>query len=135
MADTVSVGDLVSAFITVVESLGFDVGDGAAPPSPSFPYSVVYSIGDFERSGDMADRSSNAVEEIQVTSVGETREQAIALGDRIRQTVTPALLNAEMSGREVAYVDPTHDGGDRDDDVQPPLFYSIDSFLIGTVPS
>lgn len=136
MADRIAVDDLTEAILSLLQTTGFDIGDNTAPDSPSFPYAVLYSIGDTERSGDMARRSIDAVEEYQVTSVGETRRQAQAMGDRVRSTVTKAALVAVgVSGRKINYVDPTHEGIERDEDRQPPLFYSIDTFQIQTTPS
>ena len=134
MADP-SVRELVDAVLTVLAGTGFNFyDDGDIPATPSFPYGVVYSVGELEaRSGPMSGPNEDGTWEIQVTSVGETREQAQGLGDLVRSTVTRTALS--VSGRQVNWVDPSHEGGDRDDDRNPSLFYSIDVLAVGTTPA
>lgn len=123
----------VDAVVSHLAGTGFSIGDGAAPksPSPATPYAVVYLIGALDRDGPVNDSEADEFTEIQVTSVGETRVQATGLADLVRST----LDSLTVAGRSVGQVR-VLDGMivERDDDVQPPLFYAIDTFSIWTTP-
>ncbi len=99
------------------------IGDGQAPADDTRPYAVLYALDDAERVGDM----SAAVDvtgwfEFQITSVGDTREQAEWLADLLRTHILAVKLTPSgfvmFPWRNVVTNLP-----ERDDDVQPPLFY------------
>lgn len=123
---------LVKAVIAALEATNFPVGDVRAPEG-SIPYSVVYGLDDEDLDGPMNDWQADVRHVIQVTTVGETPEQARMLQDKNRveiyQTAAPA-------GRSVALVERTGGAGvERDPDEQPPLFYSVDIYTITTTPA
>lgn len=119
---------------------GSPMGDAAAPSGivipDDLPYSVVQSIGSVDRSAPMSQllKDGDDVHEIQITNVGESREQAQGQSDAVREAFVAG--NLSWSGRAIVLVE--LDAGNeiqRDDDVQPPLFYGIDSFLVYSTPA
>ena len=129
---------VVAAVITTIDTLSFSVGDGEAPenPSPAFPYSVVYSLDDELRTGPMSDGQADVIHNIQVTTVGETREQAQKLVDKIRIKLLETPIPLTIASRSVQLVD-LADGGivERDETEQPRLFYAVDVWAITTTPA
>lgn len=110
------------------------VGDHVAPDGASFPYAVLYSLDLVEVDGDLRDVNVTGWTSFQVTSVGETREQAQALSDRLR-----ALLEGQKLSGTGFVLGPWRivlaGRVDRDDDVKPPLFYAIDVIEVFTSPA
>ncbi|MCH9003520.1 MAG: hypothetical protein IIC02_13190 [Planctomycetes bacterium] len=113
----------------------FKIGDGQAPADDTRPYAVLYALDESEREGDM----SSAVDvtgwfEYQVTSVGDTREQAEGLADLLRTLILASNLTptgfSMFPWRKLVTNDP-----DRDDSEQPPLFYvtsTVEAFVAPT---
>ncbi len=133
-----------AVIVTLQAALTVAVGDQQAPadPDPEFPYAVVQLIPDAERTGPMNDGQVDVVHNIQVTSVGQTRQQASALADDVnaalRDETDPPnpVSKIVIAGREVSLVEVELDGSiERDDTFQPPLFYGVQIFDIMTTPS
>lgn len=113
---------------------GFDVGDAEADESFTFPYSVVYPLFTADLDGPLSDVTADGWYQYQVTCVGETREQAQGLADATEPAleayaytvanyaIGPAQLNDRLPV-------------DRDDGVQPPLFYQTLVFQYFVTPS
>ena len=102
----------------------FLIGDATAPADDTRPYAVLYPMDDNLRDGDYQDTQRTAWYEYQITAVGDTREQAEGLADLLRTQMlsadlTPAGFRMHPFEKVVGLIT------DRDDDVQPPLFYSI----------
>ena len=70
----------------------------------------------------------------QLTSIGRTAAEARVTADKAAAALT---FPVEVSGRSISRVRPitAYDRVDRDDDVQPPLFYAIQRFGLLTVPA
>lgn len=135
---------VLAVIATLDDALTVSIGDHQAPadPDPEFPYSTVYLIPDADRSGPMNDGQADVVHNIQVTSVGETRQQAQALADDVnvamRDETTPPNPASKIviAGREVSLVEIVFDGSiERDDGFQPPVFYAVQIFDITTTPA
>ncbi len=116
---------LTDAVLAVLVAAGTEkIGDATAPADDARPYAVLYPMDDSERDGDFVDTQRTAWFEYQITSVGDTREQAEWLADRLRTVLLAADLSP--SGfRMYPFEKVVGLITDRDDDVQPPLFYSI----------
>ena len=125
---------VVAGVITVLNTLAFGVGDHQAPTSATFPYTVVYSLDDAERSGPIDDGQADVDHTIQLTTVGETPEQTQLLIDATRTKMKDGTL--VVASRKVLKVDLTEGGGvQRDEEEQPPLFYGVDVYSILTTPT
>ncbi len=100
------------------------IGDGQAPADDDRPYAVLYSLDENEREGDMSTIDVTGWFEYQITSVGDTRSQAEWLADLLRTLILAANLTPSgfvmFPFRKVVTGLP-----ERDDDVQPPLFYVV----------
>lgn len=101
----------------------FKIGDGQAPADNDRPYAVLYALDEGESDGDMSTAADiTGWVEYQVTSVGDTREQAEGLADLLRTHLLASDLSP--SGfRMFPWRNFVTSLPDRDDDVQPPLFY------------
>ena len=127
-----------ATLVTLNSALSFDVGDNQAPPdprTPPFPYAVVHTLDDELRTGPMNDGQADVIHNIQVTTVGQTRDQAQRLSD-----MALAAMRADdaltIPGRLVLLVEEAEGGGvTRDDEFQPPYFYGITIFAIMTTPA
>ncbi len=125
---------LTNAVLTKLKtnSGSINIGDGQAPADDDRPYAVLYALDDAERAGDM----SSAVDvtgwfEFQITSGGDTREQAEWLADLLRTLILASSLTPSgfvmFPWRNLVTNLP-----ERDDDEQPPLFY-VTSVIEGFV--
>lgn len=140
MVTVIDPGTHTAAVIASLELLGFPVGDNEAPPplpsgAQDLPYCVVYSIEPEPSDGPMNDPNADQILTYQVTTVGETREQAQALSNKVRAQMLngPELL---VAGRKILSVQLGFGNAvERDDDVRPPLFYGIDSFDLWSTPA
>ncbi len=117
---------LTSAVLTKLKtnSGSFKIGDGQAPADDTRPYAVLYALDEAEREGDMSTIDVTGWYEYQITTVGNTREQAEGLADLLRTLMLAANLTPSgfsmFPFRKVVTGLP-----ERDDDVQPPLFYVV----------
>lgn len=122
---------VIKGLLTALATVGFDVGDGRAPANPGTPYSVVYSLDDTNLDGPYNDWMADVTHNVQITTVGATPEQARLLQDKNR----PAVMTMTVAGRSVALIRRIDGaGGERDPDLQPPLFYTVDIWEITTTP-
>ncbi|MCW2498271.1 hypothetical protein, partial [Jatrophihabitans sp.] len=98
-----------------------------------FPYAIAYPLDSATFDGSIGDPQGDAWPVTQITSVGETREQASTLRDRLRDGLTGQHLTVD--GRTVGPVrldqaEPIR----RDDDVRPPVFYAVDRYRTFNTP-
>jgi hypothetical protein len=130
---TVPIRPVTQAIIDHLATVGIGIGDGQAPPG-GFPYFVVYTLDDAERSGPMSDGQADVTHNQQITTVGETQEQAqLALDDGRARMRDETLA---IPGRIVHLVEVEEGGGiERDDDESPSLFYCVDVYSILTGPA
>lgn len=120
-------------------SQSLEVGDAVAPesPSPAFPYAVLYptiSPEITEDGGTLRDPNAHRILEYQITSVGLTREQAQWCADRMREALfaTPLVV----AGSFPWFIEFSALGEvERDDDLEPPLWYANESVAIPSSPS
>ena len=125
---------VTDAVLTELQTSGFEIGDGQTPADDEVPYAVLYSLDENDMDGDMADAQRTGWFEFQVTSVGTTRLQASTLGDRLRDILlasSPAVAGYTLG----PWLKLVSDVTDRDDDVQPPVFYSINTLQVFTAPN
>ncbi len=121
------------AILAAAATAGFPVGDGKAPTGVTPPYAVIYPLDAADRNGPFNDPEADVIWEFQITSVGETREQAHGVADKVRTVLTPSAIS--VSGLRVLQVlIDLGDAVERDDDVKPPLFYAVDIYRIWTTP-
>ena len=129
--------------VTMIDTAGLDVYRGIGPPAPhdSVPYCVVYS-GDAHTEGPSGDPDSDVSMEVQVTSIGDSEEQAAWMADRVRNTLLSVTPPTPPSGR--AWLRPQRPIDhvltrpcERDDDAGPgaPLYYIASVYAIPTTPS
>jgi len=127
---------LTDAVLTELKtnSGSFKIGDSHAPADDTRPYAVLYPLDESEREGDMSTIDVTGWYEYQVTTVGDTREQAEGLADLLRTLILAADLTP--SGfRMFPFRKAVTNLPDRDDDVQPPLYYvtlTVEGFVAPT---
>ncbi len=110
------------------------VGDAAVPTDQTLPYAVLYPAGSGRLDGPQSDVHADAQQVVQVTSVGESREQAEALSDRVRAAMLdarPAVAGRYVQDVQLDASQPVR----RDDDVRPALWYAVDLFRLWTTPA
>jgi hypothetical protein len=138
---------LALAFVTVLAAeLGATkVGYGKRPsgggwasptPSPTTPfagYAVVWP-GGTTASGPVAGHNDDGAQGVQVSYYGSSGEQADAMRDRGREAILSGTFT--VTGRSVNLVELADSSPlTRDDEVQPPVFQSVDRFLAYTTPA
>lgn len=115
-----------------LETTGKNIGDGEAPSDLTVPYAVLYSLdepADPDRNGTLADAHATTVFEFQVTSIGDTAEQARWMQQKTRSVLvgwSPVVSGlscgpAARSGGQ---------GVRRDDGTQPARFFAVDTFTV-----
>lgn len=115
----------------IATSTGKNVGEAQAPTNETVPYAVVYPLSDESAEGSLSNPVEIAVWAWQVTCVGSTLDQAQWMQHKVRVALlgwTPTV--AGLGTTPVNLLDGA--GVTRDDDIQPPLFYSTDRFLAYT---
>jgi hypothetical protein len=111
-------------------STGKNIGDGAAPTDTTYPYAFVVSAGediDPERLGTVTDAHLMTFFDVQVTSVGSTQDQAEWMQQKVRVALAgwqPSVAGVTCGLMEIDTSLPAL----RDDDVQPPNFFTVDIF-------
>ena len=140
MRTTVSLEDHTDGVLTMLNTTTIPIGDGVAPrdvdkTEQDPPYAVLYLLpgGDFD--GPLSDSQGDMTFMYQVTSVGETRQQAQVVADIIRTVFKRenlTILNRTV--RDVRLETP-NSGTVRDDDLPNPLFYGYDRYEVDTTPS
>jgi hypothetical protein len=127
-----AVREHTDAVIAALEGLELAVGDAIAPDQDP-PYVVVYPIPGGGSTGTLGAQHDDAILVYQVTCVGSSREQAEWLADKALELLEGSL---SVDGRRVCNVDlDMHGGVQRDDQVTPPVFWSMPRFRITTTPS
>ncbi len=132
---------LTDEILTVVAAAtGKQLGDGTAPASPVFPYSVLYPLPSPDHDGDLTTPDRERGWLYQVTSVGSTREQTQGMADAIATAMEDSTF--APTGITVMNVENVSPGTvTRDDDttvVTGPgdtaqfLFYSADVYEFWT---
>lgn len=125
--------DLTTAVVDALEAADLTVGRAEAPSTvpAGAGYVIVYPITGGTFDGDIQFPHSEADAAYQLTSIGDTAEQCEWVADKVRTTILSATLT--LTDRKVIFIDPTFIGGViRDDNVQPPKFYSPDRYSIWT---
>lgn len=125
---------LTAAVVAKLDATALLVGTGTKPvgggwagtPGTSVfnPYTIVYPTPGGSSSGSLSVPFDDVSPDFIITSFGASVEQAQWGDDLVRSTlVSPAVIT--VTGRTVMLAIPDMDGGVmRDDDVQPPIFYT-----------
>lgn len=135
---------LTDAVIYVLRGVGLLVGDGEAPvghgwqgtagQSAFVGYVTVYELTGGNLDGSIGRPDDDASIVYQLTSTGASRKQCEWVADKAHTTLLGAPLS--ITGRQVQRVAVDMLGGTiRDDDVQPPVFWSPDRYRIWTTPT
>lgn len=135
---------ITDAIISSLEGAGLLVGDAEAPAGHGWAgvpggsefrgYVVVYELSGGVTDGTIGEPDNDAEQVFQLTAVGATRDQCKWVADRARQVMLTAVLT--IADRTVMRVAVDMLGGTiRDDDVQPPVFFSPDRYRVHSTPS
>lgn len=125
---------LTDALLVVLRATGVLVGDGVKPDGADRKYAVLYSLTGGVADGPLDGREDDFQPMYQITAVGNTRQQADWVSDKLRAVMIP--WQGVVGTRRVLYVRTDMSGGlQRDDDYQPPLFYIADRYRVVTTPS
>lgn len=96
------------------------------------PYSVLYpSSPDLD--GPIGDKYADAEHTVMVHHIGTGPEQAEWLADQVAAALLPGVA---VPGRDLLYV--TREDSQpvqRDEDVKPPLYYVVDTYVVATTPA
>jgi hypothetical protein len=125
--------DHVDAVTAAHAAASLTVFLGGSPPSTAPPYCVLYPEPGMPVRASLADDRVDYMTTVQITSVGETAEQALNYADRSAAAMSPAL---QVAGRTAWR--PEHLDGQpvqRDDDVTPPVFYAVARYRLRSTPS
>lgn len=133
---------VLDAVVAVLEAISvggantMKVGDGT-DPNHERPYLVVTTIPGGRYEGPLDDTNADADIRIQVTGIGDTREQADWACDKAKAALTKAALDTELAGdsRKVLTVDLVLEFGARDErGMTQPTFVGFDQYQIATTP-
>jgi hypothetical protein len=117
----------VDAVLALLADAGLAVYDAEAPAAPPVKYAVVYADPGTP-GGALGDRHRHLLIEFQVTAVGRSRVQAAWVADKARAallTGTPTVAGRVVQPLwQVGSPPPVQ----RDDDVQPPVYYQPISY-------
>lgn len=127
--------ELTTIVVDVLDDAGLHVGRAHAPAGvpAGAGWAVVYPLTGGLADGTMDNPNDDASVLYQITSVGRTAEQA----EWVMDTSRVAILSGTyaLNDRKVLLVTVDMFGGvERDDDVQPPLFYAKDRYRFLTGP-
>lgn len=118
------------ALIAALQGLGLTVGDAEAP-NVSAPYVTVYPIAGGSRNGTIEAPDDDAELVYQVTCVGQKREQAEWLADKVLTLLGKDTIS--VTGRKISRVSlQLHPTITRSDDTAPPLFYATPRLRVWT---
>lgn len=112
----------------LVAQTGRPIGDAEAPDPASLPYAVVYPMIDELPHPSVSDPLQTVDDAFQVTCVGSNRESAQVM----QRLVRAALLGwtPSIEDRSTYPIQPlSMSGVERDDNAQPPVFFSTDRFF------
>ena len=126
--------ELTTQIVAALEAAGLTVGRAVAPAGATPPYVVVYPLTGGTFDGGLDAPNDDARPTYQLSSVSANAQQCEWLADKARTAMVSASLT--LTDRTVQKIDPVFTGGViRDDDVQPPLFYSPERFEVWTTPA
>ena len=110
------------------------VGDGEAPAGASAPYVVLYSVGQGDNAGPLADDRADVDLLYQVTAVGITRKQAEDWADRARAALLATAPT--VADRVLTLLAHQSEPVQRDDSAPgTKLYYAIDTYRWHSVPA
>lgn len=119
------------AVIAALEGFGLVVGDGEAPKDTEPPYVAVYPVPGGGTTGTLANPDDDAFLIYQITCVGVSRQQA----EWLEAKALALLGGLQVEGRRIARVAlDMHGGIQRDDQAEPPVFYSTPRFRLISTP-
>lgn len=119
------------AVVAHLAAAGVPVGQARAPAGAAGPYGVVYDGGGPGLSGPVADPYADAAHRMVVHALGASQQEALAIADLFRRRMLAAAL--AVPGRVVQRVDLESSAPAlRDDDVHPPLWDAVETYLIYT---
>lgn len=134
---------MTGAIIAVLEAASLRVGDGEKPDDAGWSdtagestfrgYVVVHPLNIGGIDGTLDAPSGDAWPYHQVTAFGETRAQAEMLADRVRTALTGTSLAVTGRGTGPVIWDGSL-GTFRLDDVQPPIYQSVDRYTAFNTP-
>ena len=124
---------LTDKVLTQLGSGGRRIGDAHTPSNSTRPYAVLWPLFAVDFDGNLKAQDLDAWWNYQVTSVGDTREQAQGLADELQATIKAAytVTGYVVGPVEIADVLPV----ERDDAVQPPVFYQSCTVRIFVTPT
>ncbi len=126
---------LTDVIVFTLQSAGLVVGDAVRPSAATATagYVVVYSLPGGSIDGTLGAPNDDASVMYQLTSVGADRRQCEWVADRARQVILSAVM--PLTDRIISPVMVDMLGGTiRDDDIQPPVWYSPDRYRVMTTP-
>jgi hypothetical protein len=126
--------DLIAGFADLLTAGGVTVDDGETPNLAVLPRTVLYADPGASERETLCGRPDGLVVTIQTTCIGETREQAGAEADRVRELVEGERVTAPgwvCNTVKNLFTNLPR----RDDDVQPAVFYAVVTWRFTAVPS
>lgn len=129
------------AILAALESADVQAGDAEAPheikpDSEAWTaYTVLYLLNGGGLDGTLCDPEADGHLPFQLTSVGRTPAEARFVADRAAAALTSQPI--EVTGRSVLRCRRTEagSGSQRDDEIEPPLFYAVARFTLTTTPN
>lgn len=122
------------ALLDLLAGLGVSTGFNQAPASTAPPYHVLYPLPSSEHDGTLRNPDEDRALIYQLTTVGRVPEEAEHLADLARALLTGATLT--VAGRAIWRIEPDELGRlERDDALQPPLHYAIETYRLWSVPA
>lgn len=125
----------IKAVIDALEAAELAVGDGEAPDPVPDPvkYCVVYGIPGGRNFGTLENPFEDAEIPVQVNCVGGSRWQADWLRDEVVEILCAGF---EVPNRSISRVEPIgQPNRDRDDLADPPVFVSMQRFMLRSTPA
>lgn len=121
----------IAGFAALMAGLPLD--DGVTENEAVLPRVVMFPDPGADERDSLTSRVTAVITTVQTTSIGETREQAGLLADDVRTAVVeqrPVITGWQSSPVELLFVNLSR----RDDDVQPPVFYVVQTWRFTSVP-
>ncbi len=120
---------LTDAIVAWLQGDGVTVGDGEKPAAAGFPYAVVYAFFTTRPTGSIVGEDSDAEAVYRIHSVGSTRQQCQWLADKVNARMRAAALT--VAGLKVMRLsDDGRQPGEREDNVQPPIWQARDQYRV-----
>lgn len=112
---------------------GVTLDDGETPNNAVLPRTIMFPDPGASERDNLARRVTAKITTIQTTSVGETRQQAGAQADAVAAAVEdqrPVIAGWQTTPVELLFVNLPR----RDDDVDPAVFYVVQTWRFTSVP-